>query len=67
MGEVVPGGTSPTLHPPSPPTVHQCVVTSIVRVTSNHSKYFAVLGVHVVMIYDLGHVAKVTRAVFTHE
>ena len=23
MGEVVPGRTSPTLHPPSPPTVHQ--------------------------------------------
>ena len=23
MGEVVPARTSPTLHPPSPPTVHQ--------------------------------------------
>ena len=23
MGEVVPALTSPTLHPPSPPTVHQ--------------------------------------------
>ena len=23
MGEVVPACTSPTLHPPSPPTVHQ--------------------------------------------
>ena len=23
MGEVVPAPTSPTLHPPSPPTVHQ--------------------------------------------
>ena len=23
MGEVVPAHTSPTLHPPSPPTVHQ--------------------------------------------
>ena len=23
MGEIVPARTSPTLHPPSPPTVHQ--------------------------------------------
>ena len=38
MGEVVPARTSPTLHPPSPPTVHhmiystciiQCIVVAI--------------------------------------
>ena len=32
MGEVVPARTSPTLHPPSPPTVHKIVMTSTVRV-----------------------------------
>ena len=32
MGEVVPTRTSPTLHPPSPPTVHPTVVTSTLRV-----------------------------------
>ena len=32
MGEVVPARTSPTLHPPSPPTVHAIVATSTVRV-----------------------------------
>ena len=33
MGEVVPARTSPTLHPPSPPTVRASIVaTSTVRV-----------------------------------
>ena len=32
MEEVVPARTSPTLHPPSPPTVHQFVATSTLRV-----------------------------------
>ena len=32
MGEVVPSRTSPTLHPPSPPTVHPIVATSTLRV-----------------------------------
>ena len=32
VGEVVPARTSPTLHPPFPPTVHQFVMTSTVRV-----------------------------------
>ena len=33
MGEVVPARTSPTLHPPSPPTVHQLSCTLRVRMS----------------------------------
>ena len=32
MGEVVPARTSPTLHPPSPPTVHQLSWLTLLRV-----------------------------------
>ena len=32
MGEVVPARTSPTLHPPSPPTVHQLSRLALLRV-----------------------------------
>ena len=32
MGEVVPARTSPTLHPPSPPTVHQLSWLALLRV-----------------------------------
>ena len=48
MGEVVPARTSPTLHPPSPPTVHQlsrlaleelaCAKNHIYTVYANESK-----------------------------
>ena len=34
MGEVVPARTSPTLHPPSPPTVHQLSWLALLRVNS---------------------------------
>ena len=32
MGEVVPARTSPKLHPPSPPTVHQLSQLALLRV-----------------------------------
>ena len=35
MGEVVPARTSPTLHPPSPPTVHQLLQLALLRVNFN--------------------------------
>ena len=34
MGEVVPARTSLTLHPPSPPTVHQLSRLALLRVKS---------------------------------
>ena len=34
MGEVVPARTSPTLHPPSPPTVHQLSRLALLRVNT---------------------------------
>ena len=41
MGEVVPARTSPTLHPPSPPTVHQLLSNKSHPGTDN---YFSVCG-----------------------
>ena len=35
MGEVVPARTSPTLHLPSPPTVHQLSRLALLRVKRN--------------------------------
>ena len=37
MGEVVPTRTSPTLHPPSPPTVHQLSRLALLRVNEDFS------------------------------
>ena len=34
MGEVVPARTLPTLHPPSPPTVHQLSRLALLRVNT---------------------------------
>ena len=33
MGEVVPARTSPTLHPPSPPTMHQLLRLALQELT----------------------------------
>ena len=41
MGEVVPARTSPTLHPPSPPTVHQMSRLATVGVKSYWMTFWA--------------------------
>ena len=44
MGEVVPARTSPTLHPPSPPAVHQLSWLALLRVKSYSNTRHAVIS-----------------------
>ena len=44
MGEVVPARTSPTLHPPSPPTVHQLSQLALLRV--NECDQLQITAIH---------------------
>ena len=39
MGEVVPARTSPTLHPPSPPTVHRLSRLALLELSFNNRAY----------------------------
>ena len=54
MGEVVPARTSPTLHPPSPPTVHQLSRLALQELISSFIICMTMLTCFAAAIYIVG-------------